>query len=255
MESLAEPPAANLAEDFGFPEGEQGFADAVDAIQDWSLWAGRPCQAGFDTGENRIKCLPDISEELVFESHRMNHNLTDLLLLSPNRSSSGNNGSAIKQWLDAVVGASGDSFGENNERSFSGFEDANGFLYGLSVDDVAIDTESSHAANTETSEPALPEEVPTGHDIDMRGQQSCELADHEWVAESGVVGSDEDAMPGPERTRNAFSMSDSEFDCAFISPEVGAIKLERLNEVWPAIAAIGRDESAGLVKDGVLHGE
>jgi hypothetical protein len=129
--------------------------------------SGLPGESGFDASEDGIKGLLKVVEKLIFDGDWMNNDWSGIILVASNCGSAGNNCGAVEKRLNEIISTCGDAFGKDNEWALCGYEDADGFLDGLSVNDIAINAESAHAADTEFGQPALFEEVPTGHNEEV----------------------------------------------------------------------------------------
>src|SRR2546430_157168 len=163
----------------------------------------------------------------------------------------GHEGDAVKQGVEAIVGAGDDAFGEDDQRALGFFHHFHGGVEGGAVHSFAVDGKCASAAKHEGLDAALHEEVPAGHDVDAAAGAINEFAHKGRVGVAAVVGGEHDAVAGGDGFIEEFHAV--HFD-GFDAEVAAGVPAEDVNQdARPELAVDGGDEVIGFVDDDVLH--
>ena len=108
----------------------------------------------------------------------------------------GEEGDPILQRDEAVIGARCDAFGKDDERPLGGAKDFDSQFKGFAVHAFAIDGEGAEARQHESRKPAFAKDMSAGHDVDRLAEGLHEDPQRRRVAQSAMVGGQQDAMTG-----------------------------------------------------------
>lgn len=249
VEALGDGAGAGRAEVFGFLEAEEGGADFFDAVLEGKVGLGLPGEAFLDVGDDREDGFFRVALVEVANEDGVDDDPAVFLLL---RGGAGDEGGAVHEFGEAVVGTGDDSFGEDDERVAGFGEEVGGAFERLAVEAFAVDAEAADAREEEALEAVHHENVPARDDVEGTAGLCGEGVHDHGIAGAAVVRRDHDTVAGIERGAEFFNTVALDAGDAVVFPEEMGEK--GAEEAVPERAVPRWDELVRLGDDDGLHG-